>query len=148
MKNVLSWGALFLPAAGWITKGPWKINGGWARYWAVTGGADYSGNKRGYNIDFQGAKVYLEGLMARYTGLSIRLASRLGLLCCDDGIVWSSVPARCGYGVLDYFRIYPDACVCCCTLRTCEVWFSYRVRARLAEAHSFSVSFRIVWLFG
>ena len=88
-------GLLFLPAAGWITKGPWKINGGWARYWAVTGGSDYSGSKRGYNIDFQGAKVYLEGLMARQNGFSIRLASRLGLSFVMS-VVLSSVPARCG----------------------------------------------------
>ena len=86
---------LFLPAAGWITKGPWKINYGWARYWAVTGGSDYSGSKRGYNIDFQGAKVYLEGLMARQNGFSIRLASRQTCLLVGCRLCVSSVPARC-----------------------------------------------------
>ena len=80
VKSLSALGLLFLPAAGWITKGPWKINGGWARYWAVTGGSDYAGNKRGFSVDFQGAKVFLDGLMARFIGFSIRLASREGCL--------------------------------------------------------------------
>ena len=101
-------GLLFLPAAVVMGRGM-------VRYWSVA--AAYGASGGAYKIDLYDNFTWLQNSQGRYDSNAIRLASRSELFGCSVDGVGVSVPARCGYGVLDYFRIYPDACVCCCTLR-------------------------------
>ncbi len=72
MKNVLSWGALLLPA--------WEA-GSTARYWGITAARPTSeGFDRAYQLDVRGAvNMTPDGYKIRYCRYCIRLASREGL---------------------------------------------------------------------
>ena len=71
----LLWVVLFLPGPGHRTADGYGGGNDFVRYWAVTA-APSSNPNNAYKLDIQSNFVRTGNTQARYTGFSIRLASR------------------------------------------------------------------------
>ena len=107
--TVLSFGLLFLPAAGDRSPDGVEYVGWRTRYYSITAGPANAPNPCGLAIDFQPKPMYFGGWCQRAWELAIRLASRqVCPVCClsvmfrhskyseECVVLGCSVPARCG----------------------------------------------------